>query len=835
MLYRLVIFLLLLSCGKLSAQAGQWAWMHSDNFPGGPGSYGTIGVSSPANKPPARYEAAQWTDAQGNFWLYGGGNGTQRFSDLWKFDPLTNEWTWISGSSSLNQPPVYGTQGIPAPGNTPGGLGYAACTWTDNNGNLWLYGGDDGSFGGPWNDLWKYDIATNMWTWVHGNATPGTPPVHGTQGLAAAGNTPGGREETSCTWTDANGNLWLFGGTLSGVGVSCNDLWKYDIAANQWTWMKGSNSPNMPGVYGTQTVSAPANTPGARWCYASWTVNNELWLFGGIDASSPMGMSFFNDLWKYDIATNQWAWMSGPNTPNDPGQYGTKCVPSPNNVPPARGETRSRWTDACGNLWLLGGRDLNFSLYNDLWKYDRALGDWIWVSGDNTPNQNGIYGTITQAASANKPGARMGAVSWTDGDGNFWLFGGYEWGGDQLNDLWRFTPDTTFAAFNASPLSGCAPHTVNFSATSPQGCAGIQTFHWTFGDPASGNADTSALAAPSHTYAQPGTFTATLIIRECSGAQDTASIIIQVTPGLTLSLAGTPSDCQSPSGTASATAAGGTGPYTYNWQPSGGNAATASNLLPGNYTFTVTDNNGCQASDTINVGLSGSIAPALGPDTTVCGMTQLNLSANVSAVTFLWSTGDTASSVSVSQAGTYWVTASTGLCSGSDSITIDLLQAPSANALPTLCDQAEVTIGFSSGNFNYAWSTGDTTPTILVDQPGTYTVSISSGPCVFSDSIIVPAEAGSSVIWFPNSFTPDGNDLNETFRGYGEGVLEFHLMLFDRWGQLIFETYDFNTPWNGYFEGRLVQQDVYVWVADYRLSCADQQRIRRIGHVSVIR
>jgi len=65
--------------------------------------------------------------------------------------------------------------------------------------------------------------------------------------------------------------------------------------------------------------------------------------------------------------------------------------------------------------------------------------EWTWVSGSNTVDQSGVYGP---EASSKVPGARDGAVSWIDGSGNFWLFGGqgYDSTGnwDVLNDLWRY-------------------------------------------------------------------------------------------------------------------------------------------------------------------------------------------------------------------------------------------------------------------------------------------------------------------------------------------------------------------------------------------------------------
>src|SRR6478672_9462336 len=117
--------LIILQCLSLffcSAQSGQWIWMKGDSTPDPVAHYGTSGVEDPLNNPPGVYEGINWTDNQGNFWLFGGINFTllSYNSALWKFKPSTNNWTWVSGSSSLNQLGVYGTQGIPDPSNIPG-------------------------------------------------------------------------------------------------------------------------------------------------------------------------------------------------------------------------------------------------------------------------------------------------------------------------------------------------------------------------------------------------------------------------------------------------------------------------------------------------------------------------------------------------------------------------------------------------------------------------------------------------------------------------------------------------------------------------------------------
>jgi hypothetical protein len=105
------------------------------------------------------------------------------------------EWTWIGGSNTLNQPGIYGTQGIPSATNTPGARSYAS-TWMDRFGNLWLFGGygfdsNRGGFGGDLNDLWEF--SGGQWTWVGGSNLVEQAGAYGTLGVAAPGNTPGAR------------------------------------------------------------------------------------------------------------------------------------------------------------------------------------------------------------------------------------------------------------------------------------------------------------------------------------------------------------------------------------------------------------------------------------------------------------------------------------------------------------------------------------------------------------------------------------------------------------------------------------------------------------------
>jgi N-acetylneuraminic acid mutarotase len=487
-----------LSAGAQTSGANEWTWMGgSSTVPsdggGQLGVYGMLGTPAPGNVPGGRTGATSWTDKEGNFWLFGGGGyateaNTVLLNDLWKFNPSTNQWAWMSGSSTqpcttiteCSSPGVYGTLGEFAPGNVPGSR-FGVASWTDNNGNLWLFGGEGAD--AELNDLWEFNPVKNEWAWMGGSSTndfDGQPGVYGTLGTPAAGNVPGGRYEAT-TWTDSSGNFWLFGGygeDIYGNESYLNDLWEFSPSTNEWTWMGGNSivacggNCGISGVYGTLGVSSTGNSPGSRDQAISWTDNSgNLWLFGGFGVDANNGLGELNDLWEFNPSSNEWTWMSGSSTwicpyllCGRPGVYGTLAIASAGSVAGSR-NAASGWADSAGHLWLFGGWSFdvnsNYGMLQDLWEYDISTNQWTWMGGGDATSgcvayydaptycggQAGVYGTLGTPAAGTIPGARNGAVSWVDGGGNLWLFGGGGYdavdNNAYLNDLWKFHPSTT--------------------------------------------------------------------------------------------------------------------------------------------------------------------------------------------------------------------------------------------------------------------------------------------------------------------------------------------------------------------------------------------------------
>ena len=453
---------------QVGCVSGQWTWVNGTSEVGVPGIYGTLGVPSPTNMPGYRAHAMGWKGNAGNFWLYGGqtapgiapgSSAAGILGDLWKYAPGTNEWTWVGGSSSMGAaPPVYGTQGMPAPGNYPGGRERSA-TWTDASGHFWLFGGMSSDIlSTELNDLWEYNPETNQWTWMSGSSASFSLSVYGTLGVAAPDNVPGARTGAA-TWVDTAGNLWLFGGYTLGDQVvttdptgnsytypdagTLNDLWKFNPTTRQWTWMGGSNMPAAAADYGEKGVAAASNVPGARSEAIGWVDNvGTFWLYGG---TAQLGYDSLQDFWKYVPATGQWTWVGGTqagDTSQPPTHYTILGVEDPVNTPGPHSGSLS-WADPSNNLWLYGGStpDGNFA---DLWRFNISTNAWTLMGSNGI---NATYGTEGAPSASNWPGNLYNGASWVDDAGSLWLLGspggvGSDNGGLLVGGttLWKYTP-----------------------------------------------------------------------------------------------------------------------------------------------------------------------------------------------------------------------------------------------------------------------------------------------------------------------------------------------------------------------------------------------------------
>lgn len=449
----------------------------------------------------------------------------------------------------------------------------------------------------------------------------------------------------------------------------------------------------------------------------------------------------------------------------------------------------------------------------------------------------------------------------------------------------------TIALASAAPNDTICPNTtVNFTNNS----VGLD-FLWDFGD----GSPTDTTTSPSHPYSTPGTYTVTLIAVDSTSCivRDTTQLTIVVLPAPSVNLGPDTVLCNLPNYVLNAQNPGmqytwSTGatsqsitvttPGTYIVDVSNGICSDQDTVVvsittpPSGFSDTAlcagtpltldADNPGSQflwntgaITQTINVTTTGIYAVAitngscvihdtmdvnfipypvvnLQPNTTICPGNQLQLDAGNPGLTYLWSTGATTQQITVNAVGVYSVTVTDSMCSASDSTTVGIIAPLGFADSISICNATNLELNAGVPNAtSYTWSTGETTQSIAVSESGAYSVIVDMNGCLLYDTTFVDGELGGGVVWVPNTFTPNGNALNETFCPVGNDITEIHLQIFNRWGQLLYETKSLGACWDGKYMGNVVQEDVYVYRLSYRTRCGGEKLERKIGHVAVLR
>jgi PKD repeat protein len=618
----LIVFLCLLQ-HHVNAQGGMWTWIHGDTITNSAGTPGTMGVPDPSNKAPAVYEPVYWVGENGTLWIYGGFNAVgDLYQTLWKYDIYSNTWTWMQGSLSPNQYANYGVQGIPSPTNTPGSRN-CSVSWIDTSGNFWLMGGYTVS-NSTLGDLWKLDTTTLEWTWMNGSSIIGTTNSL-SLGISSSVNTPAAVTETNCGWTDNQNQLWYFGGISTYYLGFYDEVIKYNISTNEWTWVRGTGYNSQP-AYGVKGVPAATNNPGARIVYSHWTDDNgNFWMMNG--ATVWAWAEDRNDVWRYNPVTNEWTWMAGTSIADDAGNYFSMCDLNSTNNPGGRSEDKSTFRDHNNKVWSFAGTtSANNDNFNDLWIFDPDSLNYKWMHGSNLFNQPGVYGQLNIASPANIPHSRDGAIMFGDTLCHIYIFGGISRKPftATYNDVWKFTPDTNCIPCNvANPLAAftapnqiCPGTCTNFMNTS----SNATSFVWIF---PGGNPAVSTDVSPANIcYNTPGAYDVTLVATGQNGS-DTIYLqnYIHVFPA-------PPAQGILQMGD---TLFANPGSTLYQWYFNGTLISGATNYFyvaaqSGNYSVIATDENGCEVEAVINNVIASS--SQLAPDSYQDGSWQLVINPN---------------------------------------------------------------------------------------------------------------------------------------------------------------------------------------------------------------
>lgn len=394
------------------------------------------GFEACINQPGARANGGGWIDSEDNLYLYGGWNGFA-IGGLWKFNG--NKWSLEVENDDFS------------PGSR-----YGFSTWTDSNDTLYFFGGMN--YFGLQGDFWSW---SGNWTLILANIGD-VGGVYGEKGVPNAANHPGSRAYAS-SWIDSQDSLWLFGGNGFDESTALfgylSDLWRY--SGGNWTWISG-----------LKVISQDASGfPSPRYQAFSFVDRYDmLWLFGG-------GPVLQNDLWTFNITgvststpiiyptsnitkvispseictpspssanVTSFAFSGGTNSSDTLGSTGFKGQASATTIP-STFFSAAGWLDSNGSIWLFGGArvviqdfaNTPLGINNALWKFDGV--EWAWISGANlTQEPTGDFDSQGIAVPGNTPSGRMSAFSWIDSHDNLWLFGGLQYDGTRLNDLWKF-------------------------------------------------------------------------------------------------------------------------------------------------------------------------------------------------------------------------------------------------------------------------------------------------------------------------------------------------------------------------------------------------------------
>ena len=407
--------------------------------------------------------------------------------------------------------------------------------------------------------------------------------------------------------------------------------------------------------------------------------------------------------------------------------------------------------------------------------------------------------------------------------------------------------------FMASDTSICIGDCISFTDLSTNSPT---SWSWTFNG---SSTPSSSVQNPSNIcYPAAGTYAVTLVATNANGNGTlTKTNYITVNPAPPANAGPDAAIC-----TGQSTTLNGSGGTIYNWQPGNlsGSSVTVTPASTTVYTLTVTDANGCTATDNVTITVSVCTTPVAAlsaSDNTICELTCIDFTDMSTGTPTSWqwsfpgavpssSTVQNPSNICYNNPGTYSVTLITTNAFGSDTVTVNnaitVGAAPAVNAGPftTIAIGNSTQLNATGGAGSYVWSppTGlnnpntqnpVASPTVTTTYMVTYT---DAAGCTATDTVTVAVMEAYS-IFVPGSFSPNGDGNNDMLYVRGAGIKELTFVVFDRFGEKVFESTNVNDGWDGSFRGKDMNTGIYVWYAEAVFYNATTQKLK--GDVSLVR
>jgi gliding motility-associated-like protein len=291
----------------------------------------------------------------------------------------------------------------------------------------------------------------------------------------------------------------------------------------------------------------------------------------------------------------------------------------------------------------------------------------------------------------------------------------------------------------------------------------------------------------------------------------------------------------------------GSGFATYTWQDGSADSAFTA-YFPGEYFVNVTDHCGNAYGDTIEITQAPDLPFDLGPDTTICLHDSVQLIAPPGFASYSWSPVHYDIDDPYARMPFVYPGKDTSYtcvafkypgCTVTDTIHITVLAGVPGGLLPdsaSFCKGGTVELK-PAGTWNdYLWSDGGKTPTLQVAAPGLYWLMVTDGnKCTGRDSITVVELNCRKGIHYPNAFSPNSDGHNDLFRAIlGVLPLSYDLVIYNRWGEKVFETKDPLCGWNGQFKGQKQEAGGFAWYAVFKFAGEEKDTMMK-GVVILVR
>jgi len=243
----------------------------------------------------------------------------------------------------------------------------------------------------------------------------------------------------------------------------------------------------------------------------------------------------------------------------------------------------------------------------------------------------------------------------------------------------------------------------------------------------------------------------------------------------------------------------------------------------------------CGWQDSVVLQLASVPDSRLGPDTVLCMGNQITFTpTNTSTVTsYLWQDGSTNTQLSINQPGLYWVQTWNACGSFRDSVIVTQKIFAKVELGPNreVCqyDTLQLKNLLDGPGYSYTWSDHSSDKMMIVSAPGKYWVDVTNSCGKVSDTIIVlkKIDGCECSLFMPTGFTPNRDGKNETIRPFSNCPVTGQLLIYNRWGQLIYQTNDLQKGWSGFYNNTAQATGVYVYQISYKYTFRPGEFIKK--------